>query len=127
LPAPFSRPPPWPRPLSRRAARPPSPRRAIDGNGVNLVDGSFPFIFSEGTIGSGLGAVSVERHGNGAYGASNWQNYYIYQTVSGSTTTASVVLGDFSENFTSTSGGAFVAASAPRRRSTRATTATIAR
>jgi RHS repeat-associated protein len=86
-------------------------RRAIDANGVNLIDGSFPFIFSEGSIGSGLGSVSVERHGNGAYGASNWQNYYIYQTVSGSTTTASVVLGDFSENFTSTSGGAFVAAS----------------
>ncbi|MEA3063121.1 MAG: hypothetical protein QOJ94_2902, partial [Sphingomonadales bacterium] len=86
-------------------------RRAIDANGVNLVDGSFPFLFNEGAIGSGLGAVSVERHGNGAYGASNWQNYYIYQTVSGSTTTASVVLGDFSENFTSTSGGAFVAAS----------------
>jgi RHS repeat-associated protein len=86
-------------------------RRAIDANGVNLIDGSFPFIFSEGSIGSGLGSVSVERHGNGAYGASNWQNYYIYQTVSGSTTTVSVVLGDFSENFTSTSGGAFTAAS----------------
>ncbi|MEA3034086.1 MAG: hypothetical protein QOH86_2102, partial [Sphingomonadales bacterium] len=86
-------------------------RRAIDSNGVNLVDGSFPFAFSEGTIGSGLGAVSVERHGNGAYGASNWQNYYLTQSVSGSTTTVSVVLGDFSENFTSTSGGAFTAAS----------------
>ncbi|MEA3063413.1 MAG: hypothetical protein QOJ94_3194 [Sphingomonadales bacterium] len=86
-------------------------RRAVDANGVNLVDGSFPFAFSEGTIGSGLGAVSVERHGNGAYGASNWQNYFLTQTVSGSTTTVSVVLGDFSESFTSTSGGAFTAAS----------------
>ncbi|MEA3000900.1 MAG: hypothetical protein QOK17_2733 [Sphingomonadales bacterium] len=86
-------------------------RRAIDGNGVNLIDGSFPFTFSEGRIGSGLGAVSVERHGNGAYGASNWQNYFLTQTVSGSTTTVSVVLGDFSETFASTSGGAFTPAS----------------
>src|SRR4051812_29296878 len=86
-------------------------RRTIDANGVNLIDGSFPFIFNEGTIGSGLGAVSVRRHGNGAYGASNWQNYYVSESVSGSTTTVSVVLGDFSENFTSTSGGAFVPAS----------------
>ncbi|MEA3038616.1 MAG: hypothetical protein QOE79_1129 [Sphingomonadales bacterium] len=86
-------------------------RRAVDANGVNLIDGSFPFVFSEGSIGSGLGAVSVERHGNGAYGASNWQNYYFYQTVSGGTTNVSVVLGDFSETFTSTGGSAFVPAS----------------
>jgi RHS repeat-associated protein len=84
--------------------------RAIDGNGVNLIDGSFPFVFTEGTIGSGNGALSIERHGSGAYNASNWQNVYAYQTISGSVTYVSVVLGDSSESFTSTSGGAFVSA-----------------
>jgi len=84
--------------------------RAIDGNGVNLIDGSFPFVFNEGTIGSGEGALSIERHGSGAYNASNWQNVYAYQTISGSVTTVLVVLGDASESFTSTSGGTFVSA-----------------
>ncbi|HEY0314339.1 MAG TPA: RHS repeat-associated core domain-containing protein [Allosphingosinicella sp.] len=84
--------------------------RAIDANGVNLVDGSFPLVFNEGTIGSGAGALSIERHGSGAYNASNWQNIYAYQTISGSVTTVAVTLGAASETFTSTSGGAFVSA-----------------
>lgn len=82
--------------------------RAIDANGVDLISGTFPFSFAEGTIGSGDEALSLQRHGTTPGGTGNWQNMYAYQSISGSVTTVSIVLGDRGENFTSTNGGAFV-------------------
>jgi RHS repeat-associated protein len=84
--------------------------RAIDANGVDLISGTYPFNLAEGTIGAGEGALAVTRTGATAGGVGNWQNMYAYQTISGSVTTVSIVMSDRSENFTSTSGAAFVAA-----------------
>jgi len=82
--------------------------RAVDANGVDLLSGTYPFFLTEGTIGSGDGTIAVERHGTSAGGVGNWQNTHAYQLVSGSTISVFVVFGDRSEEFTSTSGGAFV-------------------
>jgi RHS repeat-associated protein len=84
--------------------------RAVDANGVDLISGTFPFNFAEGSIGSGEGMLSLERSGTGPDGIANWQATYAYQTISGSVRTVVITLGDRSERFTSTSGGAFVAA-----------------
>jgi RHS repeat-associated protein len=75
------------------------PHRAIDANGVDLISGTYPLQLTEGTIGTGLGAITLERQGTGG-GIGNWQNMYVQRAVSGSTTTAVVVLGDHSETFT---------------------------
>jgi YD repeat-containing protein len=84
--------------------------RGLDDNGVDLVSGSYPISMVEGRIGSGDAALSVVRTGTGTYGTTTWQNIYAYQTVSGAVRTVVITLGDRSEQFTSTSGGAFVAA-----------------
>jgi RHS repeat-associated protein len=86
------------------------PHRALDANGVDLISGTFPFNLAEGSIGSGEGMLSLERSGTSPDGVANWQATYAYQTVSGSVRTVVVTLGDRSERFTSTSGGAWVAA-----------------
>lgn len=82
--------------------------RAIDANGVDLISGTYPFALAEGTIGSGQGTISVERHGTDPGGIGNWQSMYAYQELSGSTVTVTLILGDRSERFVSTGGGAFV-------------------
>ncbi|HMG47933.1 MAG TPA: hypothetical protein VK614_10790, partial [Allosphingosinicella sp.] len=83
-------------------------RRAIDANGVDLISGTYPSFLSEGTIGSGEGAITIARHGTSAGGIGNWQNMHASQSVSGSTISVLLVFGDRSEEFTSTGGGAFV-------------------
>ncbi|TMJ18608.1 MAG: RHS repeat-associated core domain-containing protein [Alphaproteobacteria bacterium] len=77
--------------------------RAIDANGVDLISGTYPFQLNEGTIGSGPGTMTVERHGTDPGGIGNWQSMYLYQ--SGSAGTVVVILGDHSETFTSTGSG----------------------
>jgi RHS repeat-associated protein len=85
--------------------------RVIDANGVDLISGTYPFALAEGTIGSGQGTITVERHGTDPGGVGNWQNMYAYQSASGGTTTVVVMLGDRSERFTGTGSG-FTAAQA---------------
>src|SRR5215217_1118079 len=46
----------------------PSVHQNVDGNGVDLTDGSFNFSIVEGSIGSGEGALSIAR----SYGRSGW-------------------------------------------------------
>jgi RHS repeat-associated protein len=82
--------------------------RAIDANGVDLITGTYPLPLAEGTIGSGEGALTVTRHGTDPGGIGNWQNMFAYQEIAGATKTVTLIFGDRSENFTSTSGGAFV-------------------
>ena len=82
--------------------------RAIDANGVDLISGTFPFNFAEGSIGSGEGMLTLERSGTSPDGVANWQATWAYQTISGSVKTVSISLGTRSENFTSTSGGPWV-------------------
>jgi len=41
--------------------------RAVDANGVDLVNGGFVFSLTEGRIGSGPGAVSLERGESTSY------------------------------------------------------------
>src|SRR5436190_2622359 len=79
--------------------------RALDANGVDLISGTYPFVLTEGTIGSGPGAITIERHGTDPGGVGNWQNMWAHQSISGGTTTVVVVLGDRSETFTSTGSG----------------------
>jgi len=79
--------------------------RVVDANGVDLISGTYPFALAEGTIGSGQGTITVERHGTDPGGIGNWQNMYAYQSASGGTTTVAVMLGDRSERFTYTGSG----------------------
>ncbi|HYJ52555.1 MAG TPA: hypothetical protein VEW04_05230, partial [Allosphingosinicella sp.] len=74
--------------------------RAIDANGVDLISGTYPFELTEGTIGSGQAVITVERHGTDPGGVGNWQNMYLYQSVSGGVTYVTIMLGDRSERFT---------------------------
>jgi RHS repeat-associated protein len=79
--------------------------RAIDANGVDLITGTYPFPLAEGSIGSGPGTITVERHGTDPGGVGNWQNMYAYQELSGGTTYVTLILGDRSERFTYTGSG----------------------
>lgn len=72
----------------------------VDQNGVDLVSGNYVTSLTEGSIGSGEGAVSLTRFRNGANNwIDNWTGGLILQT-SGSTTTAYVLLGAVSDSFT---------------------------
>jgi hypothetical protein len=83
------------------AQTPPPKFDAIDANGVDLVSGLPAGVsITEGSIGSGPGAVSLTRSWNGSgYWVGNWTGLMYHRTVSGQTL-AYVELGRNSDTFT---------------------------
>src|SRR5438309_2801396 len=73
--------------------------RAVDGNGVDLVNGGFYLDFKEGSIGSGKAELAlVRRNAN----VSQWDNIFLERTQSGSAATVTVTVGRETETFTGT-------------------------
>lgn len=93
-----------------------SPYKNLDGNGVDMTDGSFNLSLLEGSIGAGQAQMALI-----AYDAAraNWTTSYLTQTVSGSTYTITLTQGTNSDNFTGTVSGTTTLASS------RATGATL--
>jgi RHS repeat-associated protein len=73
--------------------------RMVDANGVDLIGGGFVFKLTEGRIGSGPGAVSIERGTSTDYGRSDQWSGVLYRRTSGGTTLAYVQRGDQSDIF----------------------------
>jgi hypothetical protein len=77
----------------------PPPYVDVDKNGVDLVSGNFVTTLTEGSIGSGDGAVSVERSTTGSSNwVDNWSGGLLFQTV-GSVTTAYAIFGSVADDF----------------------------
>lgn len=79
-----------------------APYKNLDGNGVDLTDGSFNLNLLEGSIGSGQSAMQLIRLDATT---TNWTAPYLTQTISGSTYTISVVQGTITDTFTGTISG----------------------
>ncbi|RHW18129.1 RHS repeat protein [Sphingomonas gilva] len=77
----------------------PAPYLNVDGNGVDLTDGSFKFSLLEGSIGAGPGEMQLISYEDGQ---SNWPSFYITQNKSGSTYTIVVRLGETFDKFAGT-------------------------
>jgi RHS repeat-associated protein len=84
-------------------------RRALDGNGVDLVRGDNYATFTEGTIGSGPAALALVRVRGGTWGGSigggpsQWDNISFHRSVSGGTSGTVVIgFGATSATFTGT-------------------------
>jgi RHS repeat-associated protein len=79
----------------------PPPRfTQVDDNGVDLTSQQYFFSMTEGTIGSGEGALTLQRNWAGFAGWSdNWSGRF-YKRTSGGTTLAIVELGSISDTFT---------------------------
>jgi RHS repeat-associated protein len=77
----------------------------IDANGVDLTTGQFRFSLTEGSIGSGEGALSLTRSWAGNGWLDTYQSIYLDEAVSGSTTTITLILGNSSVHFTSSGSG----------------------
>lgn len=85
----------------------PPPRfQEVDGNGVDLISGRFVFGMTEGVIGSGEGAVSLERSQRNDYGRTDQWSGVLYQRTSGGATLMVVQFGGRSDTFT-ISGGTY--------------------
>jgi YD repeat-containing protein len=85
---------------------PPPKQSAIDENGVDLTSGWVGWSMTEGTIGSGEGALSLSRTWAGAGGwTDNWSGR-LYRRTSGGVAEMVVEFGGLSDRF-SISGGSF--------------------
>ncbi|HEX2762956.1 MAG TPA: RHS repeat-associated core domain-containing protein [Allosphingosinicella sp.] len=85
---------------------PPPKFQSVDGNGVDLTSGWVGWSMTEGSIGSGEGAVSLTRSWAGTAGwTDNWSGR-AYQQTSGGTSQVVVELGGISDRF-SVSGGTY--------------------
>jgi RHS repeat-associated protein len=71
----------------------------VDDNGVDLVTGQFVFSVTEGTIGSGEGALTLRRHLSGSNTQDDWTGLLYRRTV-GSTMLMHVEFGPTAETFT---------------------------
>jgi RHS repeat-associated protein len=71
----------------------------VDDNGVDLVTGQFVFAVTEGTIGSGEGALTLRRFVSGSNTADDWTGLLYRRTV-GSTILMHVEFGPIAETFT---------------------------
>ncbi|HYI64220.1 MAG TPA: RHS repeat-associated core domain-containing protein [Allosphingosinicella sp.] len=79
----------------------PPPRfEQVDANGVDLVTGRFVFGMTEGSIGSGDGAVSLHRGESNDYGRTDQWSGVLYQRTEGGTTLIYVQFGATSDTFT---------------------------
>jgi RHS repeat-associated protein len=76
----------------------PSVYQHIDGNGVDLTDGSFNFALTEGTIGSGPGAIALVRY-QGVAGESDSLSVRFSRTVASGTATIALIFGNRRETF----------------------------
>jgi len=76
----------------------PSIYQHVDSNGVDLVDGSFNMALTEGTIGSGPGAIALVRY-QGVAGESDNLSVRFQRTVTGGNATISLVFGNRRETF----------------------------
>lgn len=80
----------------------PSVFQTADENGVDLTDGSFNLAITEGTIGAGRGALSLERY-IGVSGTKDNVSSSFYRSVSGGVVTIDIQMGSRREVFTATS------------------------
>ena len=73
----------------------------VDGNGVDLFSTDFFFSMTEGSIGSGVGVLTLERNwaGGAAGWTDNWSGVLYPQTI-GSTTQIVVEFGTYADTFT---------------------------
>lgn len=94
-----------------------APYKNVDGNGVDLTDGSFNLSLLIGSIGAGQAALPLI-----AYDAAttNWSAVYLTQTISGSTYSITVTQGTITDNFSGSYAGGIVTLA-----SSRATGATL--
>jgi RHS repeat-associated protein len=76
----------------------PSVYQNIDGYGVDLTDGSFNMALTEGTIGSGPGALALVRY-QGAGGESDNLTLRFQRSVSGTTASITLTFGNRRETF----------------------------
>jgi RHS repeat-associated protein len=90
---------------------PPPVARSVDSNGVDLVGGGFVFSLTEGRIGSGPGAVSIERGDSTGYDRTDQWSGRLYQHTSGTSVLTYVEFGNSSETFTK-SGSTYTSTSA---------------
>jgi RHS repeat-associated protein len=82
----------------------PSVRQHVDGNGVDLTDGSFNFALQEGSIGAGEGAIALMRF-QGVGGQTDNLTVRFHRTVSGTTATIGLTFGNRREDYVGTSTG----------------------
>ena len=85
------------------ATDPPPLHRTVDANGVDLVSGDFRFGMTEAVMGSGEGALSLERYWGDSGYRDNWSNG-LYLAGNG---LVFVEFGDISDSFQLT-GGSYV-------------------
>lgn len=81
----------------------PSVHKNIDGNGVDLTDGSFNFSLTEGSIGTGEGALAMVR----TFGRSGWTDGLpgrLHRTLSSTNNRISLTFGNRLEQFQMVSG-----------------------
>jgi RHS repeat-associated protein len=90
----------------------PPPRfQHIDSNGVDLISGRFVFSLTEGSIGSGEGAVTLTRGERNDYGRTDQWSGVLYQRTSDGISQMVVQFGNQSDTF-SISGGNYTATKA---------------
>jgi RHS repeat-associated protein len=78
----------------------PAPRfQEVDANGVDLISGRFVFAMTEGSIGSGPGAVSIERRESNDYGRTDQWSGLIYRRTTGGNSEMVVEFGGRTERF----------------------------
>jgi RHS repeat-associated protein len=87
----------------------PSEFKYLDANGVDLVDGSFNLSLKEGSIGTGASELAMMRYWGVAGWTDNWQATTLALSGTGSGRSATVILGDRYESFTSDGGSGFIA------------------
>lgn len=86
-------------PALSQSAGHPSVHKNIDGNGVDLTDGSFNFGIVEGSIGAGEGTLALAR----SWGRGGWNDAIprrLRRNESGATVTLEAVVGNKTEIFT---------------------------
>lgn len=88
-------------PAAALAQTAPPPRfEQVDSNGVDLVSGRFVFGMTEGSIGTGDGAVSLHRGERNDYGRTDQWSGVLYERTEAGTTLIHVQFGTTSDTFT---------------------------
>lgn len=74
--------------------------QALDSNYVDLVNGTFNFAMTEGSIGSGSGTVALMRLPSTDYGRTDQYSGRLYRVTSGGTALMYVEIGTIADTFT---------------------------
>jgi RHS repeat-associated protein len=86
--------------VSPAQATTPQRFETLDANGVDLVTGNFFFTMTEGSIGSGVGAVSLMRVPGTDYGRTDQWSGRLYRVTSGGSSQMVVEIGTIADTFT---------------------------